>query len=164
MLKPDIYLERVTMLTPEMLDTMGVKGLLLDVDNTLSTHHGTELLEGLEEWIAKMREKGVPLIILSNSKNKRVEPFAKRIGLPFISLGLKPLPVGFIKAAKKMNLPFRSLALCGDQVFTDYIGARISGVKIVLLKPIKPEDKLSFKIRRSLERKLLKNVKKGRYQ
>lgn len=164
MLKPDIYLERVTMLTPKMLNTMGVKGLLLDVDNTMSTHHGTELLEGLEEWIAKMGEHGIPLIILSNSKNKRVEPFAKNIGLPFVSLGLKPLPIGFIRAAKMLKIPLKSLALCGDQVFTDYLGARITGVKIVLLKPIKPEDKLSFKIRRSLEHVLLKNVKKGRYQ
>ncbi len=164
MLKPDIMLKRVVEITPETLGAMGVKALLLDVDNTLSTHHGMELVEGLENWIEKMEKAGIPLIVFSNSKKKRVEPFANKIGLPFISLGLKPLPFGYFRCAKSLGLKLKEIALAGDQVFTDYLGARLSGCRIILLKPIKLEDKPSFKIRRALERKMLKNVKKGRFQ
>ena len=164
MLKPDFLLERVVEIAPEHLKKMGAKALIKDVDNTLSTHHGMELVEGLENWIEKMKEAGVPLLILSNSKEERVKPFAKKIGLPFIALGLKPLPFGYIRAAKSLGLKVKETALAGDQVFTDYLGARLSGAKIFLLKPIKLEDKLSFKIRRYFERKLLKKVKKGRFQ
>ena len=160
MLIPDIYLNRVTDITPDILNYLNVKGLILDVDNTLSTHHGMQPVDNLNEWLATMKAGGIPLIILSNSKEKRVKPFASKLGLKFLSLGLKPLPFGYIRAAKKLNLKVKDVAIAGDQIFTDVLGAKLSGAKVILLKPILLEDKLSFKIRRNLERKLLKKYKK----
>ena len=103
LLKPKIKLNRVTDISVEILKKYGISALVLDVDNTLSTHHGKELTEGLENWLKTMRENNIKLIILSNSKKKRVEPFAKKINLDFISLGLKPLPFRFSAALKKLN-------------------------------------------------------------
>ncbi len=154
MFKPNLFLDRVTDVTPEMLKEIGVKALLLDVDNTLSTHHGTELTAGLMEWIAYMQREGIPLLVFSNSKDSRVRPFAEKIGLPYISLGLKPLPFGYFRGAKRLGLSRKEIALCGDQFFTDLLGAKTTGTKIILLKPILLEDKLSFKIRRYFERKI----------
>ena len=154
MFKPNLFLERVTDITPDMLTGIGVKALLLDVDNTLSTHHGTELTEGLNDWIANMQSVGIPLLVFSNSKDKRVRPFAEKIGLPYMSLGLKPLPFGYFRGAKRLGLKRREIALCGDQFFTDLLGAKTTGTKMILLKPILLEDKLSFKIRRYFERKI----------
>lgn len=156
MFKPNLFLKRVTEVTPKMLKEIEVKALLLDVDNTLSTHHGTELTEGLTEWISNMQSAGIPLLVFSNSKDKRVRPFAQKIGLPYISLGLKPLPFGYFRAAKKLGLKRKEIALCGDQFFTDFLGAKATGTKIILLKPILLEKKLSFKIRRYFERKIYK--------
>ena len=159
MLKPNAVKKRVTEITPQLLKDIGADALLLDVDNTLSTHHGTELLEGLPQWIDDMKAAGVPLLLLSNSKEKRVKPFAKKIGLPYISLGLKPLPNGFFKAAKRLKMKKRRLALAGDQIFTDVLGAKLAGVKVILLEPILPETKWSFKVRRLLEKGLRKKYK-----
>lgn len=156
MFKPNLFLERVTDITPEMLNEIGVKALLLDVDNTLSTHHGTELTEGLMDWISYMQSSGIPLLVFSNSKDKRVRPFAEKIGLPYMSLGLKPLPFGYFRGAKRLGLKRKEIALCGDQFFTDLLGAKTTGTKIILLKPILLEDKWSFKVRRYLERKIYK--------
>ena len=88
--KPDVKLRGITDITVELLKNHDIKALLLDVDNTMSTHHGTILTEGLMEWIAKMQQSGIKLMVLSNSKRFRIQPFAARIGLPFISLGCKP--------------------------------------------------------------------------
>ncbi len=156
MFKPDLFLERVTDITPEMLKKLNIKGLLLDVDNTLSTHHGMVLTDGLLEWIAEMQSAGIELLVFSNSKERRVKPFAKKIGLPYISLGLKPLPFGYFRGAKRLGLKPKNIALVGDQFFTDLLGAKLTGTKIILLKPILLEDKLSFKIRRNLERRIYK--------
>ena len=162
LLKPTAREYRVTDITPNMLKDMGVSALLLDVDNTLSTHHGTVILEGLIDWIKNMQQSGIELLILSNSKKSRVKPFAEGLGLDFVSLGLKPLPVGFIKALKKLKLKRSEVALAGDQIFTDVLGARLMGIKVFLLEPIKLEDGVSFKIRRKLELKLKKYYdKKG---
>ncbi len=161
MFKPNKMLHRVTDVTPEMLKQYGVKALALDIDNTLSTHHGSELAEGLREWIAEMQAAGVPLLLFSNSKKQRVAPFAEKIGLDFISLGLKPLPFGYFRAAKRLGVKHREMALVGDQIFTDVLGAKLTGVKVFLLDPILPEQKLSFRIRRKAEQLLRRKYKRS---
>ena len=156
LLKPHLKLNRITDITPEHLKRLGVATLFLDVDNTISTDHGTKLADGLLEWIETMRAAGVYLMILSNAKSERVKPFADKLGLDFIGLGLKPLPFGFFRAAKRAGVKRRTTAIVGDQIFTDTLGGRLSGVKVILLTPIELEKKMSFKIRRTLEKAVFK--------
>lgn len=159
MFVPNIKLNRVTDINIELLKKYGIEALILDVDNTLSTHHGQILTDGLEEWLVYMKENGIKLTVLSNSKRRRVEPFAGKINLPFISLGLKPLPFGYIRAVKSLGTKRKNTAIVGDQIFTDIIGGKAVGVKTVLLTPIKPEDGWSFKLRRKLEKIIIKHFK-----
>lgn len=158
-LLPDIKLDRVTDITVELLKKYGIEALILDVDNTLSTHHGEILTEGLPKWLEYMKENGIGLTVLSNSKEKRVKPFAEKIAIDYISLGLKPLPFGYLRAVKKLKKKRKNTAIVGDQIFTDIIGGNCVGVKTVLLTPIKPEDGLSFKIRRKIEKFIFKVFK-----
>ena len=156
MFKPDIKLHGITNITVELLHKYNINALLLDVDNTMSTHHGTVLTDGLLEWIDLMQQNGIKLMVLSNSKKKRIAPFAARIGLPFISLGCKPLPTGYLRGVKALGEKRKNVAIVGDQIFTDTLGGNFVGVKTILLTPIKPEDGWSFKVRRNLEKKLYK--------
>ena len=157
--KPHIKRERIADITIEDVKGLGVNALLLDVDNTMSTHSGQVLTDGLTEWLSMMRENGIKLIVLSNARKSRVEPFAEKIGLPFIHLGLKPLPFGYFRAAKAVGEKRKNVAIVGDQLFTDMLGGFLSGTKKILLTPILLEDKPSFIIRRKLERILLKHYK-----
>ena len=161
LLKPKIKLNRVTDIDKNLLNKYGIKGLILDVDNTLSTHHGHVLTDGLEEWLNEMRKSGVKLVILSNSKEKRVKPFAEKIGLDFISMGLKPLPFKFLSALKRLGIKRSETAIVGDQIFTDTLGGNLYGVKTILLDPIKLESSKSFKFKRKIERVVFKiyNIK-----
>ena len=90
LLLPDYRVRRVTDIKPAFLRELGVLALLLDVDNTLSTHGGQTPLKGLAEWIRSMREQGILLLILSNARKRRVEPYAGSLGLDFQALSLKP--------------------------------------------------------------------------
>ena len=101
-----------------------------------------------------MQDNGIKLIILSNSRNKRVAPFADKLALDYISLGLKPLPFKFFSAVRRLDLSRKNVAIIGDQLFTDSLGGNISGVKTIILNPIKLEDGFSFKVRRYLEKML----------
>lgn len=159
MFKPNFKFDKITDISSEFLNKNEIRALLLDVDNTLSTHHGEQLFAGVDEWIKKMKSDGIKLLVISNSKNKRVEPFCKKIGLDFISLALKPLPFGFIKAKSKLELKRKNIAIVGDQLFTDSLGGNLFGIKTILLTPILLEDGLSFKIRRRIEKELLKKYK-----
>lgn len=163
LLKPNVKLDGITDITVELLNKFNIKALLLDVDNTMSTHHGTVLTDGLLEWIDKMQQNGIKLMVLSNSKRARIEPFAARINLPFISLGCKPLPTGYLRGVKALGEKRKNVAIVGDQIFTDILGGSVVGVKKILLTPIKPEDGWSFKLRRALEKKVIKLYKIERY-
>ena len=156
LLKPNIKLNRITDISTDLLKKYGIKALILDVDNTLSTHHGEVLTEGLEDWLEAMGKNGIGLVILSNSKRKRVEPFAAKIGLPFISMGLKPLPFKFSSALKLLGTKRCETAIVGDQIFTDTLGGNLYGVTTILLDPIKLETSKSFKFKRKIERAVYK--------
>ena len=159
MLKPKFKFNRITDISPEFLLKNNIEALILDVDNTLSTHHGEELVDGLEHWLAYMNDNGIKLIILSNSKKSRVEPFARKISLDYISLGLKPLPFGYIKALRFLKSKRNNTAIVGDQIFTDVLGGNTVGIKTILLTPILLETGWSFKLRRRLEKILYKIYK-----
>ena len=102
--------------------------------------------------------------MLSNSKEKRVAPFAQKIGLQYISLGLKPLPTGYLRGVNRLKEKRKNVAIVGDQMFTDILGGRAVGVKTILLTPIKPEDGWSFKIRRRLEKNIIGKYKLENYK
>lgn len=159
LLKPHLKLNRITDVNMRHLDYLGVDTLLLDVDNTLSTDHGTVLTKGLTEWIERMKNDGIKLVIVSNARKERVRPFAEKLGLKFIGLGLKPLPFGYFRGVRYVSSKRKSTAIVGDQIFTDILGGRLSGVKTILLTPIKLENKFSFKIRRKLEKLVFKIYK-----
>ncbi|MBQ3058448.1 MAG: YqeG family HAD IIIA-type phosphatase [Clostridia bacterium] len=157
-LKPKIKLEKVTDISIDILNKYGIKALILDVDNTLSTHHGQVLTDGLPEWLETMRKNGIKMTVLSNSNSKRLTPFAKKIGLDFISLGLKPLPFGYLRALKRLGTGKKETAIVGDQLFTDVVGGNFVGVTTVLLTPIKPETSLRFRCKRRVERFVMKKL------
>ncbi len=159
MFKPNMKLHRVTDISVELCKNKNIKAIVLDVDNTLSTHHGMTLVDGLSEWINKMQENGIKLIVLSNSKERRVKPFAEKIGLSYVSLGCKPLPFSYFKVKKMLSLKRKEIVAVGDQIFTDVLGAKLFGIKIVLTDLILAEDKPSFILRRKIERFLLKKMK-----
>lgn len=154
--KPNIQLNKVTNITPALLKEHNIKGLILDVDNTLCINKGKNMIVGAARWLEKMKSAGVKLIVLSNAKPKRMGPIANKLGLPMVALGLKPLPFGYFRAAKKMGEKPGNCAIVGDQLLTDILGGNLAGVKTILVTPTLLETSRGFKIKRSIERKLLK--------
>ena len=149
LLQPTVLKNRITELTVAELTSMGVTTLLLDVDNTLTEHHSQELSDAVATWLEDMREAGLNMMLVSNSKKPRVDPFANRIGLAYEHTSLKPLPFGFRRAMRRLGVKPRECLAVGDQTFTDVIGAKLAGVRVAQLIPIKVEDGWSFRLRRT---------------
>ena len=152
--QPTAVRERVTDITPEFLKSLGVKALLLDVDNTLATYTSHKPSKGALEWVRAMEESGFRMIIISNNFKKRVGSFGTVFGLDTLSFAVKPLPVGYLRAAGRLGVKRRECVIIGDQIFTDIVGANLCGMKSVLLTPIEPEEGFSFRLRRFFERGL----------
>lgn len=142
---------RVTDITPGYLKKTGIRGLILDLDNTLTTHDNPKPAEGVLEWLDTMKQNGIRLMIVSNNHAPRVKPFADMLGLDFVSEGAKPLTKGFREAQRLMKLSKNELAAVGDQIFTDVLGANLFGIKMLYVVPIEHEKTTFFKVKRRLE-------------
>lgn len=156
---PDYIFGKTTNITPEFLQEKGIKNLMLDVDNTLTTHGNPEPAQGIVEWIALMQQNGINLMIVSNNYEKRVKPFADLLGLPFNSFSAKPLPFGFLTAMRKMGGTKQNTAIVGDQIFTDVLGGHLCGITAIMVLAILEEGTLGFKIKRKFEKKYIEAYK-----
>lgn len=149
--RPTLWVKNVFSIDEEFLAAHCIKGLILDLDNTLSMHGSPAAEEGIYEWLADMRRLGVKMMVVSNNTEKRVTPLAKKLGLSCVVFGCKPLPFGINLAIKRLDLPKRELAVVGDQIFTDVIGGNSVGVRTILVEPFHLEDGRLFKIKRKAE-------------
>ena len=83
-LYPDYYCQDVTKITPEFLNKHKIKGLILDVDNTL-IDIDRKILEGAKQWHEEIVKAGFKTIILSNTnKIEKVESVAKVLNIEYI--------------------------------------------------------------------------------
>ncbi len=149
---PSLYLKHVTEITPELLQQQGIRGLILDVDNTLALHNSQEIIASIEEWLQLMRAHGIKLVILSNNIERRVAPFAKRLGLLHVAEGCKPMSLGFRKAVRRLQLPKETIAVVGDQVYTDILGGNLNGMYTILTAPLAVEQNIFVRAKRRAER------------
>ena len=153
--RPTYVFNDITEITPAFLRRKHIRGLILDLDNTLTTHNNPEPPQSSLDWLAKMKAAGIKLMFVSNNNTARVTPFAERLGLDFVPNGAKPLPIGYIRARKRRGIPDRDLAAVGDQIFTDIWGCNIMGIRSIFVFPIEPETSLPFRIKRSIEKLFL---------
>lgn len=136
-LTPDFMVRSITDITPEMLKDNGIRLLLMDLDNTMSPYKVLEPSEDVVKWAEHMKESGITLYIVSNSKTQRPELFAKRLGIGFCMRAKKPSTKAILAAAELNNARREETALVGDQIFTDVLGANRAGVWSFLVYPIK---------------------------
>lgn len=161
-LAPTLMKKKAWEITLTELKDLGVRGLILDVDNTLTRHNCPEVDGRVLCWLKKMKEAGVGLVVLSNNCPARVAPFAGSLGLSFQAGAMKPMPWGYRRAAKKLGLSPGQTAVVGDQIFTDIAGGNLAGVKSILVEPFEMELHWGFRFKRLLERPVLRKLQKRR--
>lgn len=159
---PTIMLHRVSNITPEMLKKRGIKALILDADNTLTTHNNPVPHPDVLGWLDKMKKHGFRLVMVSNNNQKRILPFAKKLGIEFTANAMKPLTFGFTRTAKRLGLAPRSIAVVGDQLFTDILGGNLFGAMTILVEPMEPETGIFFRFKRKIEKRMLIAYRKTR--
>ena len=162
-LYPDLYLNNIKEISLEVLKKNNIKGLILDVDNTL-IDYDKNLLEGAKEWCDNLKQNNIKICILSNTnKVQKVEKVANILNLEYIYFAHKPSKKGFFKAQKLLELKINEIATVGDQIFTDVLGGNRVGMFTILTKPIDKKDIIITKVKRPLEKLVIKKYlrKKG---
>ena len=151
LLYPKDHFTSVIDITPEYLSENNIKALILDVDNTL-IDYDKNLSEDIIKWAEDLKSKNIKMIILSNSNSKtKVAEVAKKLNLEYFYFGIKPLKIGFKKVKNKLELENENIAVVGDQIFTDIIGANRMKMYSILVDPIAEKDIWVTKIKRPIE-------------
>lgn len=148
---PSYYINKVDDINVVTLKKLNINGIILDIDDTLTPHKCSTPNKGIEFWIKSIQQSGIKLILVSNNFKKRVESFAKLLGLPYISFGMKPFSHGFHKAIDELGVPKSEIAIIGDQIFTDIMGANFIGIKSILVEPVSESKTFMLKLKRFLE-------------
>lgn len=160
MFYPKEYFNSVKDITIEFLEKNRIKGLILDVDNTL-INLDRKMPAGVSEWAKNIQKSGIKICILSNSnKIEKVDAVAKIIEAPYIFFGKKPLKSGFLRAREILKLKNENIAVIGDQIFTDIIGANRCKMFSILVKPIEEKDYLITRIKRPIEKFIIKRFER----
>lgn len=131
---PDARRERVTEITADVLRALGVKGVIVDLDNTLGGYDDPLPPPDVVAWAKDVVASGFRLSIVSNnSHKKRVSAYAAALGVPWKNLALKPLTFKLRRAAREMGLKCGEVCNVGDKARNDVIGARLAGMKSILV-------------------------------
>ena len=90
---------------------------------------------------------------MSNGSRRRVEPFARRLGLAYISRSAKPLPFGLMAARRRLGVSRRQMAMVGDQLYADRLAAALYGIPALMVVPRGPDLGAQVRLKRKWERR-----------
>lgn len=160
-LYPKLYVDNVKEITFELLQENSIKGLILDVDNTLIDYY-KNMPAGVGKWCEDLKNKGIKFCIASNSnKKEKVKEVSQKLKIPYIYFAKKPLKMGLNKAKNIMGLKAKEVAVVGDQIFTDVLGANRCKMFSILVNPIEEKDIFITVIKRPIENLIKNNYEKN---
>ena len=151
---PDDYIASTYVIPFEELYKKGYRGLIFDIDNTL-VPHGAPADERAITLFERLRKIGFDTCLISNNQESRVKPFADRVGSKYVFDAHKPSTKNYKKAMGLMKTSKENTLFVGDQLFTDVWGAKRTGMKSILVKPIHPKEEIQIVLKRYLEKIVL---------
>lgn len=154
-LYPDHMVDSVYDIDFDALYNRGMRGVIFDIDNTL-TKHGAPPTEKNIEFFARLKSMGMKVLFLSNNKEPRVKMFRDGVDYgEYIFKGGKPGVAGYVRAMEKMGTSLQTTFFVGDQLFTDVWGANKTGIESFLVKPIDKHEEIQIVLKRILEKPIL---------
>ncbi|MDR1615886.1 MAG: YqeG family HAD IIIA-type phosphatase [Syntrophomonadaceae bacterium] len=155
---PKMYVKDLLSIPMEILPQNNIKGIILDLDNTVTEWNSNYIRPQVAQWFAELKSRAVQLCILSNNGEERVVKVAEQLNVPYVHRARKPTSYGYLRALKIMGLQAENTLLIGDQIFTDIWGGNRLGLFTVLVKPLNGKEFPGTKVSRFFERILLKKI------
>lgn len=148
---PDYYFPDLSHITPDLLTGLGIKGLVMDIDNTIVTYDDPEPTPAAQAWFDATLDAGIKISFVSNNDRERVEVFNRSLGFPAYAKSGKPFIKNIRKVMSEMGTDPEHTAFIGDQIFTDVWAGKRAGLTVFLVDPIKDKTSLFFRAKRALE-------------
>lgn len=136
-LQPDLVLGGdILNLSAEIIAQNGLKGLILDVDETLVPIRSTDASDALLLWVEEIRQLASIWLVSNNISENRIGRIAKALNLPYLTAASKPSRRKLKQALDAMQLPPERVAMVGDRLFTDVLAGNRLGMFTILVEPM----------------------------
>ncbi len=144
--RPDYSFDNIFDITPQFLKDLQIKALVADLDNTIADYDTPVPTPEIISWFEKLHSAGIKISIVSNNGRARVEKFCNDLGVVecYWKSG-KPSNKTILRAIEKLGCAKENVAMLGDKISTDVLGARFSGIVMIKVRSIKPLWKRSIK-------------------
>lgn len=159
-LYPTKAIDSIYDLPIDELKKAGIKGIIFDIDNTLVPYDKAEPTKQIITFFERLREEGFKITLASNNTEDRVVKFNEKLKVLALHKAKKPLRRSLRKAVALMECEMNEAVMVGDQIFTDVYGGNRAGLQTYLVKPVSDKDEWQTKVKRGLERQIIKHYQK----
>ncbi len=137
LIKPDLILANpIWFLTADLLKQYNLRGLILDVDDTLLGNNDMEVSPEVKQWIDATRKICQICLVSNNFSHIRIQTIAQKLDLPYRSRAAKPSRRAVRETLATMKLPHEQVGMVGDRILTDtLVGNRLGMFTILILPP-----------------------------
>jgi HAD superfamily phosphatase (TIGR01668 family) len=139
----------------DALAARGVDTLLMDLDNTLLPRDSSVVPDEIVAWTDSLKGRGITVCFVSNNFHERVKVVAEEFGFPIVAKAVKPLPFAILRALKLVGSTRKRAAIVGDQMFTDVLGGKLTGIMTIMVLPLSESDLPHTLMLRHVERLIL---------
>ncbi|MDR3541826.1 MAG: YqeG family HAD IIIA-type phosphatase [Desulfosporosinus sp.] len=159
--RPTRQAPSLDLISVEQLVQDGIRGLIIDLDNTMTPWNDVEVGPKVAEWFIKVKAAGIYACVVSNNKKRqRVAVVAERIGIPFVFRATKPRRRAFRAGMGLLGTGPKDTAVIGDQLFTDILGGNRLGLYTILVTPINDHEFVGTRVMRQIEKVLIWMMKR----
>jgi len=138
----------------------GIRGMILDLDNTIVPWGAHAVPQGLLGWVCEARAAGLQLCIVSNNSGRRVADLAGALGVPVLTGARKPTRGALRRALVVMGTTPETTALVGDQVLTDVLGGNRLGLHTILVERQSSHEFVLTRLTRVVEWWVLRGLRR----
>lgn len=137
LLQPDLVLGApILHLSADILIRYHLKGLVLDVDETLVPLKSRQASAELHDKLAELRQVARLWLVSNNPSETRIGSIARSLELPYLLGAAKPSRRKLRQAVAAMDLPVEQVAMVGDRLFTDVLAGNRFGMFTILVEPM----------------------------
>ena len=147
LLYPSSFVDSVFSVDYEKLYSLGYRGIIFDIDNTL--------VPEVDELFKELHAIGFKTCLLSNNDKERTERFVKNIDTPYVCDAEKPKKDGYFRALELMGIEKKNAVFVGDRMFSDIFGANRCKIDSIMVRYIRRKNETKIGIKRNLEKIVL---------
>lgn len=123
-------------LNPDILAKYHLKGLVLDVDDTLVPFNSPHISPDVITWVETIKAQTVIYLVSNNLSRNRISRIAHTLQVPYLFGARKPSRRKLKQALDIMQLKPEEVAMVGDNILTDVLAGNRLGMFTILVQPV----------------------------